>query len=153
MAGDKRKGKAVDESKRKKSRQQKEWDRVLAVPDTQGQPQRGIRISEGTQSQGEQPRVSRHSSRERSKHSSSSNSSHDGQAEGTSEQSRQSHPLTGQVRTSDTRRSHPTAADTTSEENCNIGAHRESSRLTTPSSPEIHEQRLSKSISVTSVTC
>jgi hypothetical protein len=28
---------------------------VLAVPDTQGQPQRGIRISEGTQSQGEQP--------------------------------------------------------------------------------------------------
>jgi hypothetical protein len=55
MAGDKRKGKAVDESKRKKSRQQKEWDRVLAVPDTQGQPQRGIRISEGTQSQGEQP--------------------------------------------------------------------------------------------------
>jgi hypothetical protein len=34
MAGDKRKGKAVDESKRKKSRQQKEWDRVLAVPDT-----------------------------------------------------------------------------------------------------------------------
>jgi hypothetical protein len=28
---------------------------VLAVPDTQGQPQRGIRISEGTRSQGEQP--------------------------------------------------------------------------------------------------
>jgi hypothetical protein len=28
---------------------------VLAVLDTQGQPQRGIRISEGTQSQGEQP--------------------------------------------------------------------------------------------------
>jgi hypothetical protein len=56
MAGDKRKGKAVTEpKKKKKSRQQKEWDRVLAVPDTQGQPQRGIRISEGTQSQGEQP--------------------------------------------------------------------------------------------------
>jgi hypothetical protein len=55
MAGDKRKGKAVAEPKKKKNRQQKEWERVLAVPDTQGQPPRGIRISEGTQSQGEQP--------------------------------------------------------------------------------------------------
>jgi hypothetical protein len=54
MAGDKRKGKVIAEQK-KKSRQQKEWERVLEVPDTQGQPQRGIRISEGTQSQGEQP--------------------------------------------------------------------------------------------------
>jgi hypothetical protein len=53
MAGDKRKGKAVAEPKKKKTRQQKEWERVLVVPDTQGQPQRGIRISEGTQSQGE----------------------------------------------------------------------------------------------------
>jgi hypothetical protein len=33
MAGDKRKGKAVAEPKKKKSRQQ-EWDRVLAVPNT-----------------------------------------------------------------------------------------------------------------------
>jgi hypothetical protein len=48
MAGDKRKGKAVAEPKKKKTRQQKEWERVLAVPDTQGQPQRGIRILEGT---------------------------------------------------------------------------------------------------------
>jgi hypothetical protein len=49
MAGDKRKGKAVAEpKKKKKSKQQKEWERVLAVPDTQGQPKRGIRISEGT---------------------------------------------------------------------------------------------------------
>jgi hypothetical protein len=55
MAGDKRKGKAVAEPKKKKTRKQKEWERVLAVPDTQGQPQRGIRISEGTQGQGEQP--------------------------------------------------------------------------------------------------
>jgi hypothetical protein len=55
MAGDKLKGKAVAEQKKKKSKQQKEWERVLAVPDTQGQPQRGIRISEGTRSQGEQP--------------------------------------------------------------------------------------------------
>jgi hypothetical protein len=55
MAGDKRKGKAVAEPKKKKTRQHKEWERVLAMPDTQGQPQRGIRISEGTWSQGEQP--------------------------------------------------------------------------------------------------
>jgi hypothetical protein len=56
MAGDKRKGKAVvEQKKKKKSKQQKEWERVLAVPDTQGQPQRGIRILEGTQSQGEPP--------------------------------------------------------------------------------------------------
>jgi hypothetical protein len=53
MAGDKWKGKAVAEQKKKKSKQQKEWERVLAVPDTQGQPQRGVWISEGTQSQGE----------------------------------------------------------------------------------------------------
>jgi hypothetical protein len=53
MAGDKRKGKAVAEPKKKKTHQQKEWDRVLSVPDTQGQPQRGIRIGESAQSQGE----------------------------------------------------------------------------------------------------
>jgi hypothetical protein len=47
MAGDKRKGKAVAEPKKKKKRQQKDWDRVLAVPDTQGQPQRGIKIFRG----------------------------------------------------------------------------------------------------------
>jgi hypothetical protein len=55
MARDKREGKAVAEPKKKKTRQQKEWERVLAVPDTQGQHQRGIRISKGTQGQGEQP--------------------------------------------------------------------------------------------------
>jgi hypothetical protein len=55
MAGDKRKSKAVAEPKKNKTRQEKEWDKVLAVPDTQGQPQRGIRTSEGTQSRGEQP--------------------------------------------------------------------------------------------------
>jgi hypothetical protein len=37
MAGDKRKGKVVAEPK-KKTRQEKEWDRVLPMPDTQGQP-------------------------------------------------------------------------------------------------------------------
>jgi hypothetical protein len=54
MARDKRKGKAVAESKKKKTHQEKEWDRVLSVPDTQGQPQRGIRIRASAQSQGEQ---------------------------------------------------------------------------------------------------
>jgi hypothetical protein len=87
MAGYKRKGKVIAEQKKKKSKQHKEWERVLVVPDTQGQPQRGIRISEGTQSQGEQPRVS--SSRSSSRHS--GNSSHVGQAEGTRPQSSQSH--------------------------------------------------------------
>jgi hypothetical protein len=53
MVGVKRKGKAVAEPK--KTRQEKEWDRVLSVPDTQGQPQRGIRIGESAQGQGEQP--------------------------------------------------------------------------------------------------
>jgi hypothetical protein len=88
MAGDKRKGKAVAEQKKKKSKQQKEWERVLAVPDTQGQPQRGIRISERTRSQGSSPRVSSSSSRQSSRLSSSS---HVGQAEGTRPQSSQRH--------------------------------------------------------------
>jgi hypothetical protein len=53
--GDKRKGKATVEPKKKKSRQEKEWEHVLHVLDTQGQPQRAIRISESAQRQGEQP--------------------------------------------------------------------------------------------------
>jgi hypothetical protein len=83
MAGDKRKGKAVVEPKKKKTKQQKEWERVLAVPDTQGQPQRGIRISEGTQSQGEHPQSEQQqqAGRQSSRHDSSN--SHVGQAEGT----------------------------------------------------------------------
>jgi hypothetical protein len=55
MAGDKRKRKAVVEPKKKKTHQEKEWDRVLSVPDTQGQSERGIPIGESAQSQGEQP--------------------------------------------------------------------------------------------------
>jgi hypothetical protein len=55
MAGDERKGKVVAEQKKKKRKQQKEWEHVLAVLDTQGQPQKDIRFSEGTQSQGKQP--------------------------------------------------------------------------------------------------
>jgi hypothetical protein len=34
MAGNKRKGKAVVELKKKKTRQEKEWNHVLSVPDT-----------------------------------------------------------------------------------------------------------------------
>jgi hypothetical protein len=80
MAGDKRKGKVVDEPKKKT--RQKEWERVLAVPDTQGQPQRAIQISEGTLGQGSSPRVSSSSSSQSSRLSSSS---HVAQAEGTSQ--------------------------------------------------------------------
>jgi hypothetical protein len=47
MTGDKKgKGKAVEKPKRKRTREQREWDHTLAVPDTQGQPQRSIRIHE-----------------------------------------------------------------------------------------------------------
>jgi hypothetical protein len=49
MAGDNRKGKVVTEPKKKKTRQEKEWDRILQVPYTQGQPLRGIRIGESAQ--------------------------------------------------------------------------------------------------------
>jgi hypothetical protein len=104
MAGDKRKGKAIAEQK-KKSRQQKEWERVLAVSDTQGQPQRGIRIQRAHRVRGSSPRVGSSSSSQRSIHGSSS--SHVGQAEGTRPQSRQSH------------------LPHSSEESCNRGAHRE----------------------------
>jgi hypothetical protein len=52
MAGNKRKGKAAAVPKKKKTRQKKEWDRVLSVPDTQGQSQQGIRIGESAQRQG-----------------------------------------------------------------------------------------------------
>jgi hypothetical protein len=54
MTDDKRKGKAAAEPKKKKTRQE-EWDRVLSVPDTHGQSQRGIRIGESAQRQGEPP--------------------------------------------------------------------------------------------------
>jgi hypothetical protein len=55
MASDKRKGKVAAEPKKKKNHQEKEWELVLAVPNTQGQPQRGIQIGESAQRQGEQP--------------------------------------------------------------------------------------------------
>jgi hypothetical protein len=80
MAGDKRKSKVAAEPKKKKTHQEKKWERVFAVADTQGQPQRGIRIGEGAQRQGGCPRVS----------SSSHNSSYNAQA-GVSRLSRQRH--------------------------------------------------------------
>ncbi|RLN41297.1 hypothetical protein C2845_PM01G38850 [Panicum miliaceum] len=53
LAGDKKgKGKAVEKPTRKRTRGQREWDRALAVPDTQGQPRRFIRIRE-TQAEGQ----------------------------------------------------------------------------------------------------
>ena len=40
MAGDRKgKGKAVEQPKKKRTREQRDWDRALRVPDTQGQPQ------------------------------------------------------------------------------------------------------------------
>ena len=45
MAGDKKgKGKAVVEAKKKKSRDEREWARALAVADAADQPQRSVRI-------------------------------------------------------------------------------------------------------------
>lgn len=47
MARDKKgKGKVVAKPSRKRTREECEWDRVLAVPDKQGQPQRPVRIRE-----------------------------------------------------------------------------------------------------------
>jgi hypothetical protein len=129
MVGDKRKGKEVAEPKKKKTRQQKEWERVLTVPDTQGQPQRASGFQRAHRVRGSSPRVSSSSSRQSSRHGSSS--SHVDQAEGTRPQSSQTHHLTRQVRTSDTRWSHTATADTVTEESCSRRAHREreSSRL------------------------
>jgi hypothetical protein len=61
MAGDKRKGKVVAEPKKKKTHQEKEWERVLAITNNQGQPQRGIQIGECAQRQGSSPWVSSNS--------------------------------------------------------------------------------------------
>jgi hypothetical protein len=47
MTGDKKgKGKAVEKPKRKRTHEERESDRALAVPDTQGQPQRPVCIRE-----------------------------------------------------------------------------------------------------------
>lgn len=47
MAGDEKgKGKAVVKSKRKWTHEECEWDHALEVPNTQGQPQRPVRIRE-----------------------------------------------------------------------------------------------------------
>ncbi|RLM69156.1 hypothetical protein C2845_PM17G08820 [Panicum miliaceum] len=47
MGRDKKgKGKAVVQPAKKRTCEQRDWDRVLAVPDTQGQPQRPVRIRE-----------------------------------------------------------------------------------------------------------
>lgn len=53
MAGEKRKGKEKVVPKRKKGKADKEWERILRVPDTQGQPQKGIRIGESVQGSAE----------------------------------------------------------------------------------------------------
>jgi hypothetical protein len=81
----------------------------------------------------------------------SSSSSHDGQAEGTSQQSRQSHPPPSLARSGPrTRGGHAQPQPTPRQRRAAAEelTQRESSKLTTPSSPEVHEQRLSESISV-----
>jgi hypothetical protein len=110
MAGDKRKGKAVAEPKKKKTQQQKEWDRLLSVPDTQGQPQRGIRIEESDRVRGSSPRVS--SSRFRSSSSTSL------RQRSAARRADRVTSLIVQVRTSDSWRTHPAAADSTPGESC-----------------------------------
>jgi hypothetical protein len=91
--------------------------------------------------------------RQSSRHSSSS-SSHVGQADVTRPQSRQSHlphwpgPDVGHEDVILSRSRHHVRGELQQR-----SSHRESSRLPIPSYPEDHEPRLSKSISVTSVTC
>jgi hypothetical protein len=146
MAGDKRKGKAVAEpKKKKKTRQQKEWERVLAVPDTQGQPQRGIRILEGTPSQGEQPQ---------SEQQQAGRAVDTAAAAATSVRQRPPDhiavrltTLTRQVRTSDTWWSHTAAADTAPEESCSRGAHRERAAGSRPPAPQRSTSRGFRSLS------
>jgi hypothetical protein len=84
----------------------------------------------------------------------SSSSSHDGQAEGTSQQSRQSHlphlpgPDLRHEEFTPSRNRHRVRGELQQR-----SSQRESSRLMTPSSLEVHEQRLSESMFVTSITC
>jgi hypothetical protein len=137
MAGDKRKGKAVAEPKKKKTGQQKEWERVLAVPYTQGQPQRGIRISEGTQNQGEQPQGEQQQQ----------------QAEQQTRQWQQprrsgrGHQTTEQSETPDTQWSHTATANTAIEESYSRGAHKERATGSRPPAPQRSTSRGFRSLS------
>jgi hypothetical protein len=148
MTSDKRKGKAVAEPRKKMTRQQKEWERVLAVPDIHGQPQRGIKISEGTQSQGEQPQ----SEQQTEQQTQQQQPRRSGRGHQTTEQTESPPSLArlgprtrgGHTQPQPTPRQRRAAAQELTE--------RESSRHSTPISPEVHEQRLSESISVTFVT-
>jgi hypothetical protein len=146
MAGDKQKGKAVAELK-KKTTQQKEWERVLTVPDTQGQPQRGIRILEGTRCQGEQPQG------EQQQQQAGRAADSVAAAATLVRQTTPDHravrdtTLIGQVRTSDTRWSHTATADTATEESCSRGAHRERAAGSRPPGPQSSMSRGFQSLS------
>jgi hypothetical protein len=126
---------------------------VLAVPDTQGQPQRGIRISEGTQSQGEQPQSEQQQQQTEQQTQQQQQPRRSGRGHQTTEQIKSppslamSEPQTrgGHTQSQPTQRQRRAAAEELIE--------RESSRHSTPRSPEVHEQRPSESTSVTSVTC
>jgi hypothetical protein len=130
---------AEQKKKKKKSRQQKEWERVLAVPGTQGQPQRGIWISEGTQSQGEQPQREQQTVQQQPRRS--------GRGHQTTEQTEsppslaRSRPRTrgGHTQPQSTPRQRRAAAEELTERERERERERESSRLSTPSYPEDHE--------------
>jgi hypothetical protein len=147
MAGDKRKGKAVAESKKKKTRQ--ESGTVYFQCQTHRVSHRGVYGLERVHRvRGSSPRVSS------SSRLSSSNSSYVAQAEVSSQQSRQSHlphwpgPDLGLVEDTLSRSRHHAKGELQLRSSLS-----ESSRLTTHRSPEVHEQRPSESTSVTSVTC
>jgi hypothetical protein len=125
---------------------------VLAVPDTQGQPQRGIRISEGTQSQGEQPQSEQQQQPQPEQQTRQQQQPRrSGRGHQTTEQT-ESPPSLARSGPR-TRGGHTQPQPTPRQRRAATEELTESSRLSTPSYPEVHEQRLSESISVTSVTC
>jgi hypothetical protein len=141
MAGDKRKGKVVAEPKKKKTRQEKEWDHVLSMLDTQGQPQRGIQIRESAQGQGEQPQGEQQQQQFRR-----SGRGHQSAKQIESLPSLARSGL-GLVEDTLSRSRHHARGEPQLRSSLS-----ESSRLTTYRSLEVHEQRPSESTSVTSVT-
>jgi hypothetical protein len=147
MAGDKRKGKAVVEPKKKKTKQQKEWERVLAVPDTQGQPQRGIRISEGTQSQGEHPQGEQQQQQAGRAADTTAATATSVRQRAPDRRAVRVTTLTRQVRTSDTRWSHTATADTAPEESCSRGAHKERAAGSRSPAPQRSTSRGFRSLS------
>jgi hypothetical protein len=141
MAGDKRKGKAFAEPKKKKSRQQKEWERVHAVPDTGAASEGHPDFRGHTESGGAAP-------------GSAGRGTDTTAAAATSVRQRaldhraaRVTTLARQVRTSDTRWSHTATADTATEESCSRGAHSERAVGSRPPAPQRSTSRGFRSLS------